>query len=925
MRESLGLLERDETVEAVELLLSDAASGRSRALFVLGEAGLGKTSLIDLAMAQATRAGLPCGLARGHPMETGLPFGLAMQALDAVGGCDLLGSEHLRSDSVSDRAATFFRVLRWLQDRGSQLLLALDDVHWADADSLSLLSFLCRRLGSLQLSLVATMRPWPSEARDAAAELAHEGSGTLRELAPLTEPAAEVLLRARLGRGLPDAQQRRAYSLCAGNPLLLEQLAVALAHGEELPELTGPGRPPFGQGMLLARFAGLPAAGMRCAQAAAVLGNSFLPAVAAEVAGLDGGEVDAALDALGRSGLIKQVPGASADFLHPLFRQALYDDLAGGVRARLHGRAFAALHARGLEAQAAEHVVPAQLAGDPEAVAVLERVGHAARRAGALAAAVAHLDAAVAMAGGRASIGLRLAQGESLLVSGHLDRALAAYEQLLGRPDCTGPDRVQALWMLGRARVMTGEHEWAAALFDEAAEVARSVDPAMAVAVLLDAAFSAEITRGPKMALSPAVRARELARSLDAPIRVKADAGWGEVAIQAGDPAGITAIESAAPWLSTGWTLSPEIDSNAWGSVSNFAFSCALTERLAEADRAFVTTRASAERASAPEAMAVLATGHGYALMRMGRLPEALEAINVALSLVDLAPVLESFAAVGSAYIRLFMGRLEESASWFERVEAVATARSERNALLFLWDGRGHRLLREGAVGQACEIYGRLEQTIEEMGIGEPCLPAWGRHAIAAYLAAGRREDAERVLTWLDQTRMPCRYPRIAASTGRAQLAELDGDESAAQAHYHAALGLHEEVDLPLEHAETLLAYGGFLRRSGQVATARSVLVQAAAVAEASGAGWLAGFAHDELKVAGGRQRQRSSRQLTAQEERVARLAATGAANAEVARQLYLSVSTVETHLEHVYAKLGIHSRYELIARVGELDPGAKS
>ena len=248
---------------------------------------------------------------------------------------------------------------------------------------------------------------------------------------PLTPGAAGSLLEARLGRMLPAEVKQRAYALSAGNPLLLEQLAAALGKGEELPSAAGAGDAAFGQDVLLARFAGLPSAGMRCAQAASVLGTSFLPEVAAQVAGLEGGEIDTALEALGRTGLIGQRPGAEAEFVHPLFGQALYDDLAGPARTRLHSRAFAALHARGLDAQAAEHAVQAGLAGDMEAVAVLERAGRAAGRAGALAAAVTRLDAAVALAGDLAGTGLLLARAGALLVGGHPDRAVTAYQELL--------------------------------------------------------------------------------------------------------------------------------------------------------------------------------------------------------------------------------------------------------------------------------------------------------------------------------------------------------------------------------------------------------------------------------------------------------------------------------------------------------------
>jgi DNA-binding CsgD family transcriptional regulator len=115
------------------------------------------------------------------------------------------------------------------------------------------------------------------------------------------------------------------------------------------------------------------------------------------------------------------------------------------------------------------------------------------------------------------------------------------------------------------------------------------------------------------------------------------------------------------------------------------------------------------------------------------------------------------------------------------------------------------------------------------------------------------------------------------------------------------------------------------LRRRGQLAQARRVLARAIEVAEAARAGWLAGLARAELRVAGGRRRRPASGELTAQEGRVAALAATGAGNPQIARQLSVSVSTVETHLEHIYAKLGIHSRHELIAAVarGGIQPGA--
>jgi DNA-binding CsgD family transcriptional regulator len=913
-----GLLERHDVTASVSELIGRVAAGGAGAVFVLGEAGLGKTSVIDLACGLAARAGLGLGRSRGHPMETGLPFGLVAQALDGAGGRGLLGEEEPGPASAGDRAARFYRVLRWLQDRADRpLLLGIDDMHWADADSVGLVSFLCRRMGQVPFGLIATLRPWPPEASEAVTGLVDEGHGTLWRLGPLTEQAASSLLEARLGRPLPEAARLRAFALCAGNPLLLEQLAVAIGQGAAVPEAAGASAAAFGQGVLLARFAGLPPAGMRCAQAASVLGTSFQPDIAAQIAGLEGDEADTAVDALGRTRLIGQQPGAPAEFVHPLFRQALYEDLAGPVRTRLHARAFAVLHARGLDAQAAEHAIAAGLGGDLEAAAVVEQAGRAARRAGALATAVTWLDAAVTMSGERASPGLLLARAEALVGAGRLALAVAGYRQLLDRPAVPASVRGEALWGLGRALVMSGDHDHAADIFEQAAGIARATDPGVAVRVLGDAAFSVLITAGPKRALPIATTARDLAGPLGGELRVQAEVAWGEIAVQAGDPAGIAAAEAAAPWRSPGQArlLGGEVvDPGAWAAIHSFAWTMALVERLSESERAYATLWASADRASLPEATAGLAASHGYALARMGRLDEALAAINTALSLADLAPMVEPFAGGCRAYIHLCHGELDDSARWCQRAEAIATARGEWGPLLFVYDVLGQRRLREGAAAEACGHYARLEATVHQMGIG-------------AYLAAGHTGDAERVLSWVDQaaTRLPCRFPQITAATGRAQLAELRADHGKAETHYRAAVALHGQVDLPIEHSETLLGYGAFLRRSGQVARARPLLARAAEIASAAGARWLAGYARQELKIAGGRLRRRAAPgALTAQEERVAALAATGATSADIARQLSVSASTIETHLEHIYAKLGVHTRYQLIALAADASWGPK-
>ncbi|HEU0316119.1 MAG TPA: helix-turn-helix transcriptional regulator [Solirubrobacteraceae bacterium] len=127
-------------------------------------------------------------------------------------------------------------------------------------------------------------------------------------------------------------------------------------------------------------------------------------------------------------------------------------------------------------------------------------------------------------------------------------------------------------------------------------------------------------------------------------------------------------------------------------------------------------------------------------------------------------------------------------------------------------------------------------------------------------------------------------------------------------------MSLHEGLALPLERIETLLEWGAFLRRRGQLLRARPVLGEALAAAEVHGADWYSDVARAELGLAGGRRRRRREDRdaLTTAEQRVARLAAAGLSNREIADQLWLSVNTVGSHLRSIYAKLGIHSRREL-------------
>jgi DNA-binding CsgD family transcriptional regulator len=193
----------------------------------------------------------------------------------------------------------------------------------------------------------------------------------------------------------------------------------------------------------------------------------------------------------------------------------------------------------------------------------------------------------------------------------------------------------------------------------------------------------------------------------------------------------------------------------------------------------------------------------------------------------------------------------------------------------------------------------------------------WASDAIAAYLASGRHADARRVLDWVAQSAatLPSRWSKVILAAGQAALAEHTGDRVKADEFFAQALKEHAELPMPLTRSQVLTDYGAFLTRAGDTVRARPLLAEALHIAEACGAGWHASRARAEWRRAGGRTGTLKRDELSPQEASVARLAQTGRSNREIAQQLHLSIKTVETHLGHVYQKLGIRSRWQLSER----------
>lgn len=208
--------EREAVLAATRGLLERARSGRGGCLLIAGVSGLGKTAALRAAVEHAPD-GAGIGLAQGDAMEQLVPFGMLSQAVDQLGGMTVLGLSGAVVAPVDARANRFFAALRWLQSRSETLtLIGLDDLHWADPDSLGLLSFLARRIASLPVAIIGTLRPWPPAAHELAASLAHEGHAEVATLAPLSRKASGLLLADLIGHTLDDDVVAQAWEFRSG-------------------------------------------------------------------------------------------------------------------------------------------------------------------------------------------------------------------------------------------------------------------------------------------------------------------------------------------------------------------------------------------------------------------------------------------------------------------------------------------------------------------------------------------------------------------------------------------------------------------------------------------------------------------------------------------------------------------------------------
>jgi tetratricopeptide (TPR) repeat protein len=475
-----GLLERDGDLAAIERLLDQAVGGAGALLVLEGPAGAGKTRLLGAGAAAATAGGIAVLRASGSELEQELGFGVVRSLFERVllhasgarrrsllsGAAGLAAPVVLQRDAADGEAARPAAVLHglfWLCSNLAErepLMLAVDDVHWADASSLRFLAYLARRLSGLPILVAVAMRPRePGSEHELLAALSGDSSALVLSPAPLSVAAVRRLVIERFGGDPADEFVAACHAATGGNPFLLRELLAALLSDRVAP--TADSAPHVGHigphtvsRVVLARVSRVGGGASRLAEAVAVLGGRGELRHAAALAELDQDVAARVADRLAQIEVLRAT--RPLEFVHPLVNAAVYDAIGPGERSLMHKAAARlwAAEAAGPD-WVALHLLEAEPAGERWVVEALRAAAVAASGAGAPEQAAGYLRRASIeppAASERAGVLHELGAAELLARDGaatdHLARALEATDD----PATRGAIAL----LLGRAAVSSG-------------------------------------------------------------------------------------------------------------------------------------------------------------------------------------------------------------------------------------------------------------------------------------------------------------------------------------------------------------------------------------------------------------------------------------------------------------------------------------
>jgi DNA-binding CsgD family transcriptional regulator len=931
------LLERERELDTLREGLDRACAGEGTLLLVEGAAGVGKTALARAARTMAERERMMALEARGSELEQPFAFGVVRQLLEPVvsrdpGHADLFASgagpaarlfepgerRPLSADVGFEALHSLYWLVVNIADQAPVLVL-VDDCQWADWDSLRFLGYLAQRIEGLPIAMVLASRPLDSAVAQPGslwAQVASHPSAVALYPRPLSRSAAVALARERLGTEAAEEFCRACHAATGGNPLFLRELLRALDAAGVVPSAAAAGEvqtvgPSAVSRFVLHRLAALGPAAAELARAVAVLGDGSALLLAARVSGLSEDAARQAADDLVRADIF--VRAERLGFVHPVVRAALYEDLAPGERQARHAGAAEALTAEGASAERVSiHLLLTAPTGDQRRVATLRSAAASAARHGAPRVAAEHLRRALAESPAeqeRAEILTELGRYEVATMQfeaaeEHLRASVTSKAALTTRASA-------ASW-LGRCAIVSGGRSAEAAV-SALASLAAELRP-------LDLERSLEL--GSEL-LMVTLSVPQLFPGHAAHLRRFRDLARGHPGFEAvariheaqeqrvrGAPAA-AAVRDVQAALIAG--LPPAAESNA-------ALLALMTMRIGEQyELAVRLLDVALERARSEGHAARQGIIHGHRAaiaLAQGSLHDAQVEAETGLLLVEKPHVIFLQLVAIAMVVHIERGALDVAADLARTGESVGIAQ-DRLYLDEFVTARGRLRIAQGHLVEGVADLLWCGQRLEALGLVWPS--DWRAFAAPALASLGDNQMAAKLAHVQLAAARRFGAPGALGRSLRAAALAIGGGE--ALGLLQEAVSVLERSSARLELAHAVAGLGAELSRCGRRGEGRDALRQAIKLADQCGATALAETAMADLHAGPGRRARMELTgpgALTAAEWRVCRRAAEGHTNREVAQALFLTEKTIERHLSSAYQKLGIRSRFQLAAAIGE-------
>ncbi|MFJ4799007.1 helix-turn-helix transcriptional regulator [Kitasatospora purpeofusca] len=923
--------------ERIGRLLADGRRGNSGALLIHGEAGIGKSALLDWAAGQA--GGSRVLRVEGIESEMELAYGglhqLFLPVLDLVDSLPPAQADALRavfgltSDEVRDSFTVGLAVLTMLSEAAADgpLLCLVDDAQWVDRPSVDMLTFAARRLRAEGVVMLFAVRDGAPGA-------------TVKGLPGLLVEGLDRTAAAELLTGLPPYVADRVMEEAGGNPLALIELSAALTPAQRAGRLGPLALPETAAGLrgriqdgFLDQVGRLPEATRLVLLVAAADDTGSLGTVLEAARELGAGVED--LEPAERAGLVI-LSGELVRFRHPLVRYAAYRSAPLARRIAAHRALAGALGGAGQPHRRAWHLAAAATGPDEGVAEELERVAEWAGNRQAMASASAAYERAAQLTADRDLRARRLVQAARKAADAGQDQRCGALADQVPLP--LADQEVAANFARARAAVELGHRSPAAAarILLDSADLTGAAHPEATASLLVDAVHAAYSGGDAALMAEVASRAPEL------PVLAVPALLFGDGVPGASDPSGVpdpSGVSGAPDVPGALAALRPLVaatEVTATGVMERLltGIHCLLTGDHPTARRvalgAVAHCREQGISGWLPTTLDLLVRTE----LALGHHEEAVARGTEALRLAEYYDLAHRASHLRAALALPAAVRGEEEQVRALTEEALGYARPRgvgRAAADALW-ARG---LLELGLGRAQAALDELAAARQEVGHPLLCLPLLP-DLVEAAVRAGRPERAAQAAGVLDAWATALDRPALGALAARCRA--LTGPDGTAEQHFTAALALHGDgngdsdsdrhgatdrhgagTGNAFDRARTALLYGEWLRRLRRQIDAREQLRAALDGFEALGARPWAERARSELGAAGG-ETVLTTRQdgpislLSPQEREVVRLAATGASNREIAAQLFLSPRTVGHHLYRAFPKLGVGSRTELAA-----------